>query len=146
MGQMKRCAKCDSQKPLAEFYVRKDRYAGQPRGVCKSCHNETNKHHRETIPEEFSKRNRWYHIFAKYGLTKVQWEAIFLHQECKCAACGRATPGAKWWHTDHDPRKQKGDPGFVRGILCHSCNIGIGVFKENAEQMRLAAEYVVKHG
>jgi hypothetical protein len=75
-----------------------------------------------------------------YGLTIEEWEELFELQGRKCALCGTASvPIQKGWHTDHD------DLG-VRGILCKECNQTLGRFKDSADLLRKAADYVEQHG
>ena len=53
----------------------------------------------------------------------------FASQGYACAACGAEEPGTKLgWHTDHAHR---GAQNKVRGILCHHCNIGMGMARDN---------------
>lgn len=42
-------------------------------------------------------------------------------------------------HTDDRPFGQRG-----RGLLCNSCNLGIGLLKHSPERLMAAAEYVSK--
>jgi Recombination endonuclease VII len=90
------------------------------------------------------------HLRLTYGLTQDQWDAIFLAQGFRCAACqtlqaGRTNTGKDGcWHTDHDPLKKKGDLGFIRGILCHWCNLALHRH-QTAISLRLLADYLEKH-
>lgn len=112
---------------------------------------------KRTTAEAKAKRSKWQkkrrqeapHIFRErwlryqYGITTEEWEAVLTTQGNACAICQSPDPGGKkGWHTDHDPRLQKGDLGYVRGILCRSCNNGLGKFKEDAEVLHRAAEYL----
>lgn len=80
----------------------------------------------------------WGHIFRKFGLTEFQWYRLFADQDYVCAACGTDTPGSRGWHTDHDHTKQKGDPGFIRGIVCAQCNVAFGYLEHDKYQGWLA--------
>lgn len=56
----------------------------------------------------------------------------------KCAICKSAGSGKL--HVDHCH-----ESGKVRQLLCNTCNGGLGLFKDNPELMRVAAQYVEKH-
>jgi hypothetical protein len=84
-----------------------------------------------------SRNNR---LRQRYGLTLQDWDALFLNQGNRCAICDAEEPGTKGWHTDHNH-----DTGGVRGILCHTCNIGLGAFKDNHEALIAAADYLLSH-
>jgi Recombination endonuclease VII len=32
--------------------------------------------------------------------------------------------------------------GHIRGLLCHNCNVGLGLFKENVTLLKEAAAYL----
>lgn len=79
------------------------------------------------------------HLKLNYGLTIDDWNALFQSQNFQCAICKATEPAGKGWHTDHDHIT-----GIVRGILCLSCNSGLGRFKDNPELLIEAARYVRK--
>lgn len=75
---------------------------------------------------------------AKYGITGEQWDAMFLAQGSCCKICKRTDSGKKVnWHTDHCHKT-----GKIRGILCHRCNVGLGCFKDDIKQLKLAVQYL----
>ena len=69
--------------------------------------------------------------------------AMLKKQDGKCAICGARTPGSgkKMWSIDHDHAT-----GEVRGLLCGTCNTGLGMFKDSADNLRAAANYLDQHG
>lgn len=94
-------------------------------------------------PELREKQWVW-HLNRKYGMTPDQYGALLIDQGGCCRLC-RRPPGKKWLHVDHDHSKVKGQPGFLRGLLCDKCNIGLGSFRDNPTVLRLAAEYIEAH-
>lgn len=63
-------------------------------------------------------------------------------QNNRCAICSRsfADLPKSQMHVDHD-HAIVGKPN-VRGLLCHSCNSGIGHLKDNAFFLRVAIHYI----
>jgi len=84
---------------------------------------------REAHPDEERAASRQ----RRYGLSASAVAAMIRAQGNVCRICGRTNPDC----VDHDH-----ETGRVRGILCSRCNAGLGHFKEDAERMRAAAEYL----
>lgn len=74
-----------------------------------------------------------------YGLSRDDFREMWNLQAGRCAICFErlVDDGSRQAHVDHDHKT-----GLVRGILCVDCNVGLGRFKDNAEALRRAADYV----
>ena len=80
------------------------------------------------------------HLLRTVGITLAEKEALFISQGSRCV-CGSLVAGGRWgWHTDHDHIT-----GKVRGVLCQSCNVLLGLAKDDPARLRLLANYVEKH-
>jgi hypothetical protein len=79
-----------------------------------------------------------------YGVTWEEYEALLTKQEHCCAICKRPPSGTKVnsrLHVDHDHRT-----GKVRGLLCHSCNLVLGLMKESGVRLFRAGRTFWKEG
>jgi hypothetical protein len=65
---------------------------------------------------------------------------MFISQGKRCATCQRDTPTKTGWDTDHCHTT-----GKVRGIICHPCNIAIGLVRENLTTLTNMMIYLAKH-
>ncbi len=71
-------------------------------------------------------------------MTVEQYDEMFEKQGGRCAICRSDEPGwSKGWHVDHCHQK-----GHVRGVLCHKCNLMIGLASDNPDTLRAAANYL----
>lgn len=83
----------------------------------------------------------------RFGLTIETFEQLRVAQHDVCAICGepetaRASKAGipKLLSVDHSH-----STGHVRGLLCQSCNIGIGCFKDDILRLQSAISYLQKH-
>jgi hypothetical protein len=67
---------------------------------------------------------------------------MMLAQEGKCALCHTDKPNGrgKRLHVDHCH-----GTGKIRALLCHSCNAGLGAFKDDPALLRAAIDYLEKY-
>lgn len=76
---------------------------------------------------------------AAFGIGVDEYDRILASQKGRCAICG-----AKY----ADRRRARlavdhcHETGLIRGLLCSSCNQGIGQFKDDPKRLRNAAAYL----
>ncbi len=77
------------------------------------------------------------HIRNRYGITPEEYELAYKHQEGLCAICGVTSVS----DIDHDH-----ETGQVRGLLCRSCNVGLGFFRDDTTRLEAAIAYLTSGG
>lgn len=80
------------------------------------------------------------HLLKRYNLTLEDYEAMLAEQGGVCAICKQEPRTAKL-QVDHDH-----ETGKVRGLLCVSCNSGLGHLGDDYNRVLLAAEYLRREG
>lgn len=87
--------------------------------------------------------------FRRYGVTPEQYQEMAAAQGNRCMICGEPpspAPTQSWregnWGlpVDHDHATDQ-----LRDLLCHRHNQGIGLFDDNPEWLRAAADYIERH-
>ena len=155
MSETKVCSQCGVEKPRTEYY-RDKRLKDGLLAACKSCKNERNKAWRVENPDRFSdlnaawsKRNRQSRrdssLKYKYGLVQSDID-LMLRGQGGCGIC-HCTEASRWV-VDHDHSCCSGFKSCgecVRAVLCHSCNVALGHFREDPEVLRSALRYLEEH-
>jgi hypothetical protein len=80
-------------------------------------------------------RIRW--IRHKYNLSVEEYNRLYESQNKQCGIC-KVNSGTVL-HIDHDH-----ETNTIRGLLCASCNKGLGMFKDNITSLENAIEYLKK--
>lgn len=80
--------------------------------------------------------------YAGHLLTHAEFNEIkpqlIQAQNGLCKLCSKMLPSnPKHVHLDHSH-----ETGAVRGVLCRNCNVGLGLFNDDATLLRRAAEYL----
>ena len=78
-----------------------------------------------------------YSRLRRYGLTKEQFYQMVADREGKCDICHRVPEHEL--RVDHDHTTNT-----VRGLLCASCNSGLGFLGDTIEGLERAIEYLRK--
>lgn len=85
------------------------------------------------------------YLKKNFGITVDEYEELLKNQQGLCACCGKkqaenALDGfgkPRRFAVDHDHVT-----GEIRGLLCHSCNVGIGLLGDAIQGLRKAMEYL----
>ena len=136
---MYKCKRCGENKLLTEYYKTTDRKSGH-KTICKSCIKAdplTDK--RKKQMKEYGAA---YHLKKTYNLTQEDYNLKLKEQNHKCGICGideLEAPKQKLC-VDHCHTT-----GKIRGLLCHNCNVSIGLLKESINTLSKAIAYLDKH-
>lgn len=129
------CSKCNTLKPIGDFYKNKSRRDGKA-VFCKTCWEKEYVGKRAEV-----KKVQLQH---KYGVTWENYLEVLDYQEYKCAICKRDINAAgtrdtksDTAHIDHDH-----ETGKLRGILCTQCNSGLGSFRDSIASLQNAIKYL----
>ena len=91
---------------------------------------------------EIKEVRKWSSIKRKFGITKDQWENIFISQNKSCGICLKKEPDhLRDWAVDHDH-----NTGAIRGILCQKCNILLGAADDSIKILTSAIKYLNRNG
>lgn len=97
--------------------------------------NEWMRTHRDRTKQHQRKK----YLKSAYGIAPDVVASMFDSQAGLCAicCCRLGSDSKSAMHIDHDHAT-----GVVRGLLCVRCNIGIGMFDENADSFQRAIAYL----
>ena len=128
------CPKCELERPRSEFYLTNkinQKNGLQVRHVpCKECTKEKNS------TKESKEHRVEYNLIKNFGITKQKYDEMLEAQGGTCFLCNNLN-GGRSLSLDHCH-----DTGKVRGLLCHTCNVGLGHFMEDIPLLRRAIEYL----
>lgn len=88
-------------------------------------------------PEYERHRNLW----RKYRIRPATYAIMLKAQGGLCGICNEPPTEGKNLVVDHDHAT-----GKVRGLLCNTCNIGLGGFKDTVGFLYAAVRYLEVHG
>lgn len=126
----KKCTKCNIHKHLDLFHKQKDGKYGR-RSRCKECHIIENREYNSN-PLDVRKRN----LSVRYNMTPSDYNKLHEKQKGKCAICKQESKGL-YLCVDHCHTTSK-----IRGLLCSTCNTGLGKFKDSIKNLKSAIKYL----
>ena len=138
----KRCSTCRQDLPHSEF----QRNAVKPDGLqnnCKVCKKAATQKWAAKNAEHVAAHARSKHLNNTYGISPEEYAKRLAAQNGLCAICRQPESSTHWkgkrmmLHIDHDHAT-----GEVRGLLCHSCNTGIGLLQESPALLLAAHAYL----
>lgn len=158
--ELKECKICQVTQPLQQFGVFTQRNKTYHRGQCNDCRADYERKRRvvqgdyvrelerkqyqkkkEEDPEGVAYYYRDWHLRKKYNLTLDEFEDRAALVDYKCEICGSEEQTHKNLVVDHNH-----NTGEVRGLLCSSCNQGLGHFKDSPYVLKKALDYLQERG
>lgn len=157
----KLCSRCGLPKNLNDFYLD---YKSKRRrqSQCKMCHGEVVKAWQARNRDKVNALARRYgpgwraknkekcavyqkraYVKRKFGLTLEAYERLM--QQSTCDICGKKL--GKSTRGKLDRRKcldHCHKTKVVRGVLCNTCNIGLGYFQDSVGRLKAAIAYIEK--
>lgn len=152
----KLCRKCGRVLPLESFHkCFRNKDGRQAR--CKDCAHAysaaslqrtkarrmaNQKAWRAEHPNRYKEEKWGANLHVNYGITRADYLHMLEQQGGVCALCKKPETGGRSsrLHVDHNHVT-----GEVRALLCHRCNIGLGMFQENPLLLQQAIEYLDAH-
>lgn len=157
---MKVCKKCGEEKYENDFFRRSDN-PEKFEGSCKVCKTKYKREHYQSNKQKYRENRKIYYELHKDAIHsyKVNWQRsnpdkvknsqlwheykirleeyniILLSQNGVCKICKQTS--SQTLAVDHDH-----NTGKIRGLLCKSCNTGLGLFEDSIERLKNAIEYL----
>ncbi len=139
-SDMPACTRCHKRKKIGDFYAytENDKHkTGALHAACKRCEHDARAIYRKANPITAAATARRSKIKRLFGITPEQYDDMLSKQGGTCAICQRASPDGRRLHIDHCHATAK-----VRGLLCHDCNRGLGMFRDNVALFQRALDYL----
>lgn len=132
----KLCPKCERILPLDNFWKSCNKEARKGRSTyCSEC---LKKYNTERYASGVGRNSR---LERLYGMTLEQYDEMLAKQDGCCALCGSDTPKrGERFIVDHCHKT-----GNVRALLCHLCNVFVGMAEDDPDRLRIAANYLETH-
>lgn len=119
------CTNCNGIKLRSEFYNCKVNKSGM-QSWCKDC-------------KQLAARE--YMLQKEYGIGHDGYQQLLDRQDGSCAICGskesKGRSARGFFHVDHCH-----ETGKIRGLLCHPCNVALGMMNDDPARLRLAIRYL----
>jgi len=162
--ESKNCSKCGDMKPLDEFFNNESSPDGKY-SQCRKCRKavykmnqekileekksyyERNKEKKKASVKEYRKRKKaenpnWKKLKEMAYKTGKSFEEVeqwfnkqWMKQQAQCSICGKVFSDDDCIDHDHNTNQ-------LRGLLCPTCNAGIGMLKDSSELCLNASKYL----
>lgn len=116
-------------KPTGEF-PRANNIKRGHQAYCKACHAA------QARKRDYRPQN----LMRFYGITVEQFDAMLVEQGGVCKVCSGPAMGKGRYHVDHDH-----ETGLVRGLLCHKCNVALGMVRDSISHLQALIDYLGAH-
>jgi len=128
----KTCVKCNQVKPAVDFPAPRVR-------TCRKCVSQRITVINKKNPK-YKEYQRAYTLKRMYGITIDAYNQMLESQGGKCLICQRVPKERYRLRVDHCHKTKT-----IRGLLCNSCNSGLGRFEDSVDRLKSALRYLEAH-
>jgi hypothetical protein len=146
-GVQSRCKDCDKKYHHARYLKDKEKINKQSkewRNANKDRANLKSSLWKQNNKDKVKKYQRISNLRKNFKLEVEDYEKMYEEQKGLCAICNK--PETYIHQSTGKPPRLSVDHchsrGKIRKLLCKACNQGLGLFKDNPEILRKAANYV----
>lgn len=142
----KKCYCCGEIKEIKEFGVDRMTVNGSAT-ICKPCKRKKIKFYFNSFSDERKEdrrlKNLRYNLKYNFNLSLEDYETMVEQQNGVCAICSQPPikGNGNRLHIDHNH-----STGKIRGLLCSTCNQGLGFFQDSFETLLSASHYLKERG
>lgn len=156
MVATKVCTKCRLEKSLNDDFSKHPHTKDGRASWCRTCfggwqkgYAKARRHNPKTRAVVLAKdkqgndkktprMNANYRLKQKYGIGLEEKELVLKLQNGECKCCGSLSPKSKkGWVLDHNHTT-----GELRGVLCHPCNLILGMVNESKDHLHKLIVYL----
>lgn len=135
-GMCRGCYEKHLIKNNSDYHNRQKDNCNRWRRANKDKKNSMDKQYQLKNRKRISRRN-YDKELSQYGLSVDSLASLVKYQDNKCGVCSRDLNKSKTRHVDHDHKT-----GIARGVLCHKCNLGIGLLGDDINGLERAIDYL----
>ena len=140
----------EKEKYNQEYYIKNHNKLMAYKKLYHATHKEERKQYNIIHKEHIKIWSKKYHVLVKekrkiqrlkrmYGMSLEEFTQLFNSQNNVCAICKGTEWKNKRPYVDHNHIT-----GEIRGIICHKCNIAIGMIKEDINIAQSIIQYLIK--
>jgi hypothetical protein len=133
----KLCPCCNTIKNLENFYLNNNKHSSW----CKICTIDRARIRATTNPVKRKEQDKKYYLKKKFNLSVEEYDTLLEKQNGVCAICKKVDRRKNYrLSVDHCHYSYK-----IRGLLCRSCNLGLGYFYDTSSFLENAINYLQKN-
>lgn len=134
--ETKICYRCHESKDI-ELFVKAKQYKSGRSNMCKKCHSTYQARYNK---EHFSDKRWTEKVYRRHGLSEDEYSALYAKFDGKCWLC-KERQATEIDH-DHSCCSRFSCGKCIRGMLCQTCNLGLGMFGDSLDGIMMAVVYL----
>jgi len=136
----RQCIACGEEEPISKFAKKTGAAFGKSR--CLKCERKKDASYRRKYRKKRKQVEAINRMKKTYNITPDDYDKILASQQNACAICRATTNQKQARHFGIFDIDHCHDTNKIRGLLCGSCNRGIGQLKHSVDILKSAIAYL----